>query len=53
MIVHTDMQRVELDSHALGGGWKTETIDEGEVAIGGTVLSLDTIYSRSSLANAT
>ncbi len=51
VIVHTDMRRIEIDRRALGGGWKTETIDEGEVAIGQGVFSLDSIYARSSLAS--
>jgi Uma2 family endonuclease len=48
-IVHTDVRRVELDMRAPGGTWSTETIDDGDVHVHGKVLSLDTIYARSSL----
>lgn len=51
MVVHADMQRVEVDVRAQDASWRTETYDVGEAFVDGRALALDAIYDRSSLQN--
>jgi Uma2 family endonuclease len=48
-IVHTRSRRIEIDSRAPSGDWRTTVFDEGEVPIGTSAISLDEIYEFTSV----
>ena len=50
IIVHVESRRIEVDSRKPDGAWSTACYDDGVAYLGGSEVSLDDIYSRSSLA---